>query len=137
MSKLKVPVVSIITGEGCSGGALGLAVANKVYMMENAYYTVITPEGCASILWSDAAYADKAADALQITADFLLKSNIIDGIINEPLGGAHYDPDAACENLKEQIVSALAELSKLNEKQLVESRYKKYRDMGEVKSSIF
>ena len=137
MSKLKVPVIAIITGEGCSGGALGLAVANKVYMMENAYYTVITPEGCASILWSDAAYADKAAEALQITADFLLKSNVIDGIIKEPLGGAHYDPETACNNLKDIILKGLKELSKLDSDKLVEDRYKKYRAMGEVKNSIF
>lgn len=137
MAKLKVPVIAIITGEGCSGGALGLGVANKVYMMENAYYTVITPEGCASILWSDASYADKAAEALQITADFLLKSNIIDGIIKEPLGGAHYDPDVAFQNLKETVLEGLKELEKLNEKQLVDDRYEKFRDMGEVKTSIF
>ena len=137
MAKLEVPVIAIITGEGCSGGALGLAVANRVYMMENAYYTVITPEGCASILWSDASYADKAAEALQITADFLLKSNIIDGIISEPVGGAHYDPDTTFENLKGTILKGLAELDKLNRKQLIDDRYKKFRNMGEVKSSIF
>ncbi len=137
MAKLKVPVIAIITGEGCSGGALGLGVANKVYMMENAYYTVITPEGCASILWSDASYADKAAEALQITADFLLKSNIIDGIIKEPLGGAHYNPDVAFKNLKDTVSQGLEELDKLNEKQLVDDRYKKFRDMGEVKNSVF
>ncbi|MCR4881117.1 MAG: acetyl-CoA carboxylase carboxyltransferase subunit alpha [bacterium] len=137
MAKLTVPVISVITGEGCSGGALGLAVANKVYMLENAYYTVITPEGCASILWSDASYADKAADALQITADFLLKSKIIDGIIKEPLGGAHYEPEVACENLKEMVLKGLSELDGLDEKQIVEDRYKKFRDMGEVKASLF
>ena len=137
MSKLRVPVIAVITGEGCSGGALGLAVANKVYMMENAYYTVITPEGCASILWSDSAYADKAAEALQITADFLLKSNVIDGIIKEPLGGAHYDPDTACCNLKDMILKGLNELSKISSDKLADDRYKKYRAMGEVKNSIF
>ncbi len=130
MAKLKVPVIAVITGEGCSGGALGLAVANKVYMLENAYYTVITPEGCASILWNDAAYADKAAEALRITADFLLESKIIDGIIKEPLGGAHYEPEVAFANLKETVVQALNELKNLDEEQLVETRYEKYRAMG-------
>jgi len=132
MAKLKVPVIAIITGEGCSGGALGLAVANKVYMLENAYYTVITPEGCASILWSDAAYADKAAEALRITADFLLESKIIDGVIKEPLGGAHYEPDVAFANMKEMIIKGLNELGKLSEDELIETRYEKYRAMGEL-----
>ncbi|MCQ2957787.1 MAG: acetyl-CoA carboxylase carboxyltransferase subunit alpha [Candidatus Gastranaerophilales bacterium] len=132
MAKLKVPVIAIITGEGCSGGALGLAVANKVYMLENAYYTVITPEGCASILWNDANYADKAAEALKITADFLLESKIIDGIIKEPLGGAHYDPEETYKNMKEMILKGLDELSKLSEKDLIEKRYSKYRAMGEI-----
>ena len=133
MSKLKVPVIAIITGEGCSGGALGLAVANKVYMLENAYYTVITPEGCASILWNDANYADRAAEALQITADFLLKSKIIDGIIKEPLGGAHYDVEATCNELKKMILLGLKELSNCSEKELINSRYEKYRAMGAIK----
>lgn len=133
MAKLKVPVIAVITGEGCSGGALGLAVANKVYMLENAYYTVITPEGCASILWNDAAYADKAAEALCITADFLLKSKIIDGIIKEPLGGAHHDPEVTFANLKEVVLQGLEELKNLDENQLVETRYEKYRAMGAIK----
>ena len=137
MAKLTVPVIAIITGEGCSGGALGLAVANRVYMMENAYYTVITPEGCASILWSDASYAGKAAEALQITADFLLKSNIIDGIIKEPLGGAHYEPEVAFNNLKDTILKSLTQLDSYDAKKLIADRYKKFRDMGEVKNSIF
>ncbi len=133
MAKLKVPVISIITGEGCSGGALGLAVANKVFMLENAYYTVITPEGCASILWNDAAFADKAAEALKITADFLLDSKIIDGIIKEPLGGAHYNPDEVYTNMKEMILNALNELSKLSEDKLISTRCEKYRQIGEIK----
>jgi len=132
MAKLKVPVIAIITGEGCSGGALGLAVANKVYMLENAYYTVITPEGCASILWSDSNYADKAAEALKITADFLLKSDIIDGIVKEPLGGAHYDPESTYQNMKQMILQGLTELSSLSETDLIETRYEKYRAMGEI-----
>ena len=133
MAKLKVPVIAIITGEGCSGGALGLAVANKVYMLENAYYTVITPEGCASILWNDASFADKAAEALKITAKFLLEANIIDDIIPEPVGGAHYNPEETFENMKQMILKGLDELKNLDEKQLIDNRCEKFRLMGEIK----
>lgn len=133
MAKLEVPVIAIITGEGCSGGALGLAVANKVYMLENAYYTVITPEGCASILWCDASFAEQAAEALKITAEFLLNAKIIDGIIKEPLGGAHHNPEEAYANLKEMILTGLNELEKYDAKKLISTRYDKYRAMGEVK----
>lgn len=112
MSKLNVPIVSIITGEGCSGGALGLAVADRVMMLEHAYYTVISPEGCASILWRDAArYAD-AAEALKITSKDLLELGIIDEEISEPLGGAHSDYNVVAENMKSSIVNALNELAK-------------------------
>ena len=104
MAKLDVPVIAVITGEGCSGGALGLAVANKVLVLEHAYYTVISPEGCASILWRDAAKASDAADALKITGRDLLKFNIIDGVVKEPLGGAHYDYEAMGEELKKEIL---------------------------------
>lgn len=111
MSKLNVPIVSIITGEGCSGGALGLAVADRVMMLEHAYYTVISPEGCASILWRDAArYAD-AAEALKITSKDLLELGIIDEEISEPLGGAHSDYNVVAENMKSSIVNALNELA--------------------------
>ena len=96
MAKLEVPVIAIITGEGCSGGALGLAVANKVFLLEHAYYTVISPEGCASILWRDASRASDAAEALKITAPDLMKFGIIDGAIKEPLGGAHNDYELVC-----------------------------------------
>lgn len=112
MSKLNVPIVSIITGEGCSGGALGLAVADRVMMLEHAYYTVISPEGCASILWRDAArYAD-AAEALKITSKDLLELGIIDEEISEPLGGAHSDYNVVAENMKSSIINALNELAK-------------------------
>ena len=112
MSKLNVPIVSIITGEGCSGGALGLAVADRVMMLEHAYYTVISPEGCASILWRDAArYAD-AAEALKITSKDLLELGIIDEEISEPLGGAHSDYNVVAENMRSSIVNALNELAK-------------------------
>ena len=130
MAKLKVPVVAIISGEGCSGGALGLAVANKVYLLEHAYYTVISPEGCASILWRDATKANEAAEALKITAPDLMKFEIIDGAIKEPLGGAHHDYKAMADELKKTILSSLEELSKMSGDELKKSRYEKFRKMG-------
>lgn len=130
MAKLEVPVIAIITGEGCSGGALGLAVANKVFLLEHAYYTVISPEGCASILYRDAARAADAANALKITAPDLLKLGIIDGEIKEPLGGAHTDPKAMADTLKLTIMESLQELSKISGKQLKSDRYNKFRKMG-------
>lgn len=130
LAKLKVPVIAVITGEGCSGGALGLAVANKVLMLEHAYYTVISPEGCASILWRDASLADNAANALKITADDLLKFDIIDDIVNEPRGGAHYDPDLAAKNLKKKILKNLKELMTMSSDELRNDRYDKFRKKG-------
>ena len=130
MAKLDVPVIAIITGEGCSGGALGLAVANKVLVLEHAYYTVISPEGCASILWRDAAKAGEAADALKITGPDLLKYNIIDGIVKEPLGGAHYDYEEMGKELKKDILNSLDEFKNLTPEQLREDRYNKFRRMG-------
>ena len=130
MSKLTVPIISIITGEGCSGGALGLAVADKVMMLEHAYYTVISPEGCASILWRDAARFADAAEALKITSKDLLELNIIDKEIKEPLGGAHTNYEVTANNMKEAITDALAELEKLSSEKLKEKRYEKFRLMG-------
>ena len=130
MAKLGVPIIAIITGEGCSGGALGLAVADRVYMLEHAYYTVISPEGCASILWRDAAKADIAAQVLKITSEDLLQLGIIDGIIKEPLGGAHCDYEKIAGELKTTIVNALNELSKEKPEKLKEERYNKFRRMG-------
>lgn len=130
MAKLKVPVIAIITGEGCSGGALGLAVADKVYLLEHAYYTVISPEGCASILWRDASKAAVAAEALKITAPDLLKFGIIDGAIKEPIGGAHHNYELMCSEMKNTIKSAIEELEKLSPEDLKSNRYEKYRKMG-------
>jgi len=130
MAKLTVPVIAIISGEGCSGGALGLAVANRVYLLEHAYYTVISPEGCASILWRDASKASEAAEALKITAPDLMKFDIIDGAIKEPLGGAHHDYQAIADELKSTILSTLDELSKMSKEELKSSRYDKFRKMG-------
>lgn len=130
MAKLEVPIIAVITGEGCSGGALGLAVANKVLVLEHAYYTVISPEGCASILWRDASKASDAADALKITGPDLLKYDIIDGIVKEPLGGAHYDYDAMGEELKKEILKALNEYKNMSAQKLKDDRYNKFRRMG-------
>lgn len=130
MAKLEVPIVAIITGEGCSGGALGLAVANKVLVLEHAYYTVISPEGCASILWRDAAKAPEAAEALKITGPDLLKYGIIDGIVKEPLGGAHYDYEAMGEELKKEILKVLDEYKNMSAQELKDDRYSKFRRMG-------
>ena len=130
MSKLSVPIVAIITGEGCSGGALGLGVADRVMMLEHAYYTVISPEGCASILWRDAAKFADAAEALKITAKDLLKFDIIDEEIAEPLGGAHTDYQKTADNMKKSIINAIKELSKLPVDKLREQRYSKFRAMG-------
>lgn len=130
MAKLDVPVIAVITGEGCSGGALGLAVANKVLMLENAYYTVISPEGCASILWRDASKAAQAAEALKITAEDLLKFDIIDDVVKEPMGGAHYDAQETADNLKSMLISNLDELEKMTAQELKDDRYSKFRRMG-------
>lgn len=132
MAKLKVPIIAIITGEGCSGGALGLAVADKVLILEHAYYTVISPEGCASILWRDAAMTNTAAEALKITGPDLMQFNIVDGIIKEPLGGAHNDHKEMGEELKKTIITTLEGLSKFSSKDLKENRYNKYRNLGVV-----
>lgn len=130
MAKLEVPIIAIISGEGCSGGALGLAVADRVYLLEHAYYTVISPEGCASILWRDATKASEAADALKITAPDLMKFGIIDGDIKEPVGGAHHDAKAVAEGMKFVILKSIKELSKLSKSDLKKKRYEKFRRMG-------
>lgn len=130
MAKLNVPIIAVITGEGCSGGALGLAVANKVLVLEHAYYTVISPEGCASILWRDAAKASDAANALKITAQDLMKLDIIDKIVKEPMGGAHYDYDFIGAELKKDILASLEELKNMSPEELKNDRYNKFRRMG-------
>ena len=105
MSVLKVPVICIIIGEGASGGALGIGVGDRVYMMEYSWFSVISPESCSSILWKSWDFKEKAAEVLKLTADDMLQNKLIDGIIREPLGGAHYNPDMAAEAIKKQIVS--------------------------------
>ena len=130
MFKLKVPVIAVIIGEGGSGGAIGIGVGNRVLIMENAYYSVITPEGCAAILWKDRAYAAKAAEALKITADKLIELEIADGVIEEPFGGAHRDYDGAAEKLGDALLEQLEVLEKLSGDELAEQRYAKFRSIG-------
>ena len=128
---LRTPVVVVITGEGGSGGALAIAVGDKVLMMENAVYSVISPEGCAGILWRDGSKAPEAAEALKITAPDLKKLNAVDVVIKEPKGGAQNDHRTACENVKKAILAALKELKKLDIDERVARRYEKLRAMGD------
>ena len=130
MARLPVPIVCVIIGEGASGGALGIGVGDRVYMLENAWYTVISPEGCAAILWRDAGRAPEAAEALKPTAPDLMEQGIIDGTIPEPSGGAHHDWDRQAELISEQIVKSLDELGKLDPADLRRRRLLKYRVMG-------
>lgn len=130
MARLRVPVVATVIGEGGSGGALGLGVGNRVYMMENSVYSVISPESCAAIVWRDSGKAEQAAEALRMTAPDLRQLALIDGIVPEPNGGAHEDPDAAAESLRSTLQAALAELAKVSPDQLVAERYEKFRRMG-------
>lgn len=130
MIELRVPVVVLVTGEGGSGGALGIAVGNKVLMLEHAIYSVCPPESCAAIIWKDATQAERAAEQLKVAAADLLTLGVIDEIIYEPLGGAHRNHEKAAENIKEALLSSLAELDKLSEAELREQRYLKFRGIG-------
>jgi acetyl-CoA carboxylase carboxyl transferase subunit alpha len=130
MSRLGVPVVTVVIGEGGSGGALGLGIANRVYMLENAYYSVISPESCAAIIYRDSGRAPEAAQALRLTAPDLLRLELIDGIIPEPAEGAHTDPNRAAESVKETLQKSLTELGALSAQQLIDDRYGKFRRMG-------
>ncbi len=130
MACLATPIVAIVIGEGGSGGALGVGVADKVSVLENAYYSVISPEGCAAILWKNGAKAPEAAEVLKLTGDYLLKMRIIDEVIPEPLGGAHRDPEKMAQTLKESINRGLKELKAVKKEDLLKMRYKKFREMG-------
>ncbi len=130
MARLPVPIIVIIIGEGCSGGALGLGVGDKIGMLEHAYYSVISPEGCSSILWKDASKNALAAKALKIQAEDLFELDIIDSIIKEPLGGAHRDPSVVYQNCKKFISESLNVLKDIPKEQLLELRYQKFRKMG-------
>jgi acetyl-CoA carboxylase carboxyl transferase subunit alpha len=130
MSHLPVPIVVVVIGEGASGGALGIAVGDRVLMMENTWYSVISPEGCAAILWHDSTKAEQAADAMKLTPDDLLQLGVIDDIIKEPLGGAHRDHEAAAQILRERLLQELDALEQVPPEQLVARRIEKYGKMG-------
>ena len=130
MTLLEVPIIAAIIGEGGSGGALGIGVADRVLILENAYYSVISPEGCAAILWEDRAAAPRAAEALKITAKDLLELGLVDEIVPEPLGGAHNDPAAAAANLQAGLLKHLNELAALPPAERLKKRYEKFRALG-------
>lgn len=130
MSRLKTPIIIVVIGEGASGGALGVGLGDVVGMLEHAYYTVITPEGCASILWKDADKKGEAAEALKLNAENLLQMGIIDTLIEEPLGGAHHHPDLAIDNVKQYILEQWNILKMIPTDLLLEQRYLKFRKMG-------
>ncbi len=133
MMTLKVPVICIIIGEGASGGALGIAIGDKVMMMENTWYSVISPESCSSILWRSWDYKEQAAEALKLTASDMLKNKLIDGVIKEPLGGAHNDLEASASELKKVILKHLKELLKKSPDERITERIEKFSDMGAYK----
>ncbi len=135
MAELATPIVAIVIGEGGSGGALGIGMADRVYVLENAYYSVISPEGCAAILWKENSKTPEAAQALKLTARDLLELKVIDSLIPEPLGGAHRDFEQTAENVRNTVNKALEELKKLSKKELLEERYKKFRRMGVFRES--
>ncbi|MEQ8582951.1 MAG: acetyl-CoA carboxylase carboxyltransferase subunit alpha [Marinoscillum sp.] len=132
MMTLTVPIVSVVIGEGASGGALGIAIADKVLMMENTWYSVISPESCSSILWRSWDYKEQAAEALKLTAKDMLQHKLIDGIIKEPLGGAHADMKAASKELKKEIVKHIKSLEKLTVEKRIAERIDKFSNMGVV-----
>lgn len=130
MAELATPVIVIVIGEGGSGGALGIGVGDRVYVLENAYYSVISPEGCAAILWKENSKTPEAAQALKLTARDLLELKLIDGLVAEPLGGAHRDFEQTAENIRKIVTNALEELKALSKKELLDERHAKFRRMG-------
>ena len=133
MTRLKTPIITIVIGEGASGGALGIGVGDRVYMMENTWYTVISPESCSSILWRSWEYKEQAAEALKLTGEDMKRLKLIDGIIKEPVGGAHTNRDGAFSAVQAQIIAAFDELKDLSDADLVSKRMDKYADMGVYK----
>jgi acetyl-CoA carboxylase carboxyl transferase subunit alpha len=136
MFNLKVPVICVIIGEGGSGGALGIGIGNRMLILEHAYYSVISPEGCAAILWKDRAFSDKAAEALKITGKDLIELNLADEIVPEPKGGAHADPAGMAENLKSALLRNLDELCGKSPEDLMQARYDKFRAMGVFEGTV-
>jgi len=133
MAKLKVPVVCYIIGEGASGGAIGIGLGDRVFMLENTWYTVISPESCSSILWRSWDYKEQAAEALKLTAEHMFDFGLIDGIVKEPLGGAHTDPESMVKLLKKHMKKEISELAKLDPIERVNARIDKYASMGRYK----
>ncbi len=133
MAQLKVPIICVIIGEGASGGALGIGVGDKVYMLENTWYSVISPESCSSILWRSWEHKEKAAEALKLTPKDMLSNKLIDGIIAEPIGGAHNAAEEAFSAVKEVLIKDLNKLCKIKAEKLVEARIEKFCKMGVVK----
>ena len=130
MAQLTVPIICVVIGEGASGGAIGIGLGDRVFMLENTWYSVISPESCSSILWHSWDYKERAAEALKLTADHMLHFKLIDGIIPEPFGGAHTAPEEMAETMKKQIKTTLAELMSLSKDELIEKRIEKYSNMG-------
>ena len=130
MAVLEVPIISIVIGEGASGGAIGIGMGNEVYMMENTWYSVISPESCSSILWKTWEFKEQAASALKLTAKDLVELDIIDGVIKEPLGGAHRDYKKSADAVKDQILKSLKKLKKMKSAKLIDQRIDKYSSMG-------
>jgi acetyl-CoA carboxylase carboxyl transferase subunit alpha len=130
MAQLRVPIICVVIGEGASGGALGIGVGNRIFMLEYAWYSVISPENCSTILWHSWDYKEQAAEALKLTADHMYHFGLIDGIIKEPVGGAHSNPEEAAKLLKKQLKKALTELQYLSPEELIEQRIDKYAKMG-------
>ena len=133
MMNIKVPIICIIIGEGASGGALGIGVGDKILMLENTWYSVISPESCSSILWRNWEYKELAADALKLTANDMLKNKLIDKIIKEPLGGAHYDPEETFDTVRENIISLKKEITSISLKKMINNRRKKFVKIGNFK----
>ena len=136
MARVKVPIIVFVIGEGGSGGALGIGIGDRVLVLENAYYSVISPEGCAAILWKDRTKAPDAAAALRLTAKDLLELNLIDDLVREPLGGAHTDPEVTAEEVRAAIKKYWKELQGISKESLVEKRYDKFRAMGVFETSV-
>jgi acetyl-CoA carboxylase carboxyl transferase subunit alpha len=132
MSVLKVPIICFIVGEGASGGALGIGIGDKVYMLEHTWYSVISPESCSSILWRSWDFKEKAAECLKLTSEDMFKNKLIDGVVKEPLGGAHQNPEEMAETLKAQILDDLKSLKKTDTEKLIAKRIDKFCAMGVV-----
>jgi acetyl-CoA carboxylase carboxyl transferase subunit alpha len=134
MARMKTQLIAVVIGEGCSGGALGIGVTDSILMLEHAYYSVISPEGCASILWKDSTKNKTASESLKLNVEDLMELDIVDGMIPEPMGGAHHDPDLVYSGVKKAVLEQLDELQKLEIDELLEARYQKYRKMGKFQT---